>query len=220
MQDPAVANWLNETKQAIESVPLEAIEPVALAQFRALASLDVRPDTRVAVEAATRELQGLLQRRADVLREIAGGAQVVFDWAYQRPAVGSESSNLKIVGSIGRSVLLTGNGAVTFYHGSLPAGANRVRDVQAAIQFDVPMGNPDAIGRYVVSFATKLQHMPEDLVAPEGALFPGSKGTIWLGQLKLTIPVRGTAARIPVSVTVANRTELIAERKVFARFKP
>jgi hypothetical protein len=65
--------------------------------------------------------------------------------------------------------------------------------------------------------STKIQHMPDDLVAGAGTLFPGTKGTVALGQMKLTIPVRGSAAKIPLSVTLANRTELIAEKKVFAR---
>jgi hypothetical protein len=216
-KDKAVASWLAATNTAIETVPVEAIEPVVVTQFRALASVDVLPETRAAVDAATRELQGLLQRRADVLREIAGGAQLVFDWAYQRPAIGSESSNFKAVGSVGRSLLLTGNVSLTLNHGSIPAGADRVRDIQVATQLDIPMGNPETIGRYVASLSTKIQYMPGDIVAAEGALFPGTKGTIWLGQLKLTIPIKGVAAKIPVSVTLANRTELIPEEKVFAR---
>jgi hypothetical protein len=216
-KDQAVTGWLAATNTAIEAVPVDAIDAVILSQFRALGSLVILPETRAAVEAATRELQGLMQRRADVLRDIAGGAQLVLDWAYQRPAIGPDSSHVKIVGSVGRSILLTGNTALTLYHGSLVAGTKRVRDIQGALQVDIPMGNPETIGRYVVSLATKLQYMPKDLVAPEGALFPGTKGTIWLGQLKLVVPVRGSAAKIPVSVTLANRTELIAEKRVFAR---
>ena len=42
------------------------------------------------------------------------------------------------------------------------------------------------------------------------------KGHLVLGQAKLTIPLRG-GARIPFSVTLANRTELITEKKVIAR---
>jgi hypothetical protein len=215
--DPGVGVWLVATQQAIASSPLDQIEQTVVAQFAALASVEITPATRAAVQEAGEKFEGLLRGRADVLRDIAGGRQLVFDWNYQRPATGAESSSLKVVGSVGRALILTGNGSVTLYH-RRPAGTDLLRDIQAAVQFDVPIGNPDTVGRYVVSLSTKVQHMPTDLVAPEGSLFPGTKGTIWLGQLKLTIPVRGSvAAKIPVSVTLANRTELIAEEKVFAR---
>jgi hypothetical protein len=158
-----------------------------------------------------------LKRRTDVLDDIAGGGQLVFDLAYQKPATGPTSGNLKVVGSVGRSILLTGNLSATFYMGEVPADSDTVRDIQGAVQLDVPFGDPEGIGRYVFSVATKVQHMPDDLVADEGTLFPGTKGTIWLGQAKLSIPIRGSAAKIPLSVTLANRTELIAEKKVFAR---
>ncbi|HNH83997.1 MAG TPA: hypothetical protein PL157_16620, partial [Acidobacteriota bacterium] len=35
-----------------------------------------------------------------------------------------------------------------------------------------------------------------------------------IGQVKLTIPVKGSGVKIPISVTFANRTELIKEKEV------
>jgi hypothetical protein len=215
--DPAIDAWVADTQQAIAAAPADEVQAVVIARFRQLAGVEIAPATRAAVMEAGRQFEGLLKRRADVLREIEGGGQLVFDWAYQRPATGTGSSNFKVVGSVGRSILLTGNGSVTLYHGALPAETDRLRDIQAAVQIDIPMGDPEDLGRYIVSLSTKVQHMPKDVIAAEGTLFPGTKGTIWLGQMKLTIPVKGTAARIPLSVTLANRTELIPERKVFAR---
>ena len=42
------------------------------------------------------------------------------------------------------------------------------------------------------------------------------KGNLIVGQAKLTIPVKGSGIKIPLSVTVANRTELIKEKEVRA----
>jgi hypothetical protein len=215
--DPAVLTWLAATQQAIREATDAQVEGVVRARFAALAAVEISPATRAAVIEAGKQFEGLLKRRADVLEEIAGGSQLVFDLAYQKPATGPTSGNLKVVGSVGRSILLTGNIAATFYLGDVPAATDTLRDIQGAIQIDIPFGDPDGIGRYVFSVSTKIQHMPDDLVAGEGTLFPGTKGTVALGQMKLTIPVRGSAAKIPLSVTVANRTELIAEKKVFAR---
>jgi hypothetical protein len=212
-QDPAVVAWVAATDQAIKAAPLADVEEVVVAQFRTLFSIEVTPDTRAAVNEAGSQFVRMLNRRAEVLRDIEGGAQLVFDLTYQKPAIGAASTNLKLVGSVGRSILLTGNGGITLNHGD----GERIRDIQLAAQLDVPIGDPNTVGRFVLSLATKFQHMPNDLVADDGALFPGTEGTIVLGQVKLTIPVRGAAAKIPVSVTFANRTELISERRVFAR---
>jgi hypothetical protein len=37
-------------------------------------------------------------------------------------------------------------------------------------------------------------------------------------QAKLTIPVKGSGVRIPLSLTASNRTELIREKEVRANF--
>jgi hypothetical protein len=62
---------------------------------------------------------------------------------------------------------------------------------------------------------------------------PNTRGTTAVGQLKLTVPTKGAGIRIPLSVTWANRTDLVKEKvvranvgvsydldSVFARFKP
>jgi hypothetical protein len=215
--DPAIVAWVDATNEAISAASPDEIEDVVVARFQLLPTVEIAPATRVAVNNAADQFKRMVSRRAEILQEIAGGGQLVFDFAYQKPATGPTSGNVRVVGSVGRSFLLTGNVAATFYIGDVLANTDSLRDVQGSVQFDIPFGDPEGIGRYVVTLATKIQHMPDDLVAGEGTLFPGTKGTIALGQAKLTIPVRGSAAKIPLSVTLANRTELISEKKVFAR---
>ena len=45
-------------------------------------------------------------------------------------------------------------------------------------------------------------------------MFTNESDTIWLGQLKLTIPVQDGGVKIPISVTWANRTDLVKESVV------
>jgi hypothetical protein len=215
--DPAIGAWVDATNEAIIAASLDEIEGVVVARFELLRAVEIFPRTRVEVNNAAEQFTRMVGQRADILREIAGGGQVVFDFAYQKPVTGPTSGNVKVIGSVGRSFLLTGNVAATFYIGDMPASTDSLRDVQGSVQLDIPFGDPEGIGRYVFALATKIQHMPDDLVAGEGTLFPGTKGTIVLGQAKLTIPVMGSPAKIPLSVTLANRTELIPEKKVFAR---
>ena len=48
------------------------------------------------------------------------------------------------------------------------------------------------------------------------AALPVAKGHIGLFQAKLTIPMKGSGVKIPISFTVANRTEVIKETDVRA----
>ncbi len=47
-----------------------------------------------------------------------------------------------------------------------------------------------------------------------GHQFAVEKGRIHVGQAKLTIPMKGSAIKIPLSVSFANRTELLKEKNV------
>jgi hypothetical protein len=74
----------------------------------------------------------------------------------------------------------------------------------------------------------------ENAMTPSGMVMEGTKGDIAVGQLKLTIPVKGSGMKIPISVTFANRDELNMEKSfvrgnfgitfdldsIFARLKP
>jgi len=90
---------------------------------------------------------------------------------------------------------------------------------------------------FILTAAARYQYIPEDIPVPATALIvpdtadataplPAAtatgtavapKGHLILGQAKLTLPLKN-GARIPLSVTVANRTELIEEKDVRANF--
>jgi hypothetical protein len=85
----------------------------------------------------------------------------------------------------------------------------------------------------VLSFAGKDLHQFENSFDDSGLVVPGTIGTTAIGQAKLTIPVKGSGVKLPVSLTFANRTELIKEKEIrgnvgitydldmlFAKFKP
>jgi hypothetical protein len=45
-------------------------------------------------------------------------------------------------------------------------------------------------------------------------MMANSGGDIGMAQIKLTVPVKGSGANIPISISYANRTELIDEEEV------
>jgi hypothetical protein len=55
-------------------------------------------------------------------------------------------------------------------------------------------------------------------VSADGEVTPNSNGDIAVGQIKFTIPIGDLGIRLPLSVTFANRTDLIKESTVRANF--
>jgi hypothetical protein len=99
---------------------------------------------------------------------------------------------------------------------------NTLRDFQVSSQLDVPLNRSSVakVSDFVMSFSGEYQRVLQNVLPminstptisnPDAAL----KGDIATGQIKVTIPLKGSGVKIPVSFTVANRTELIKERDI------
>jgi hypothetical protein len=79
------------------------------------------------------------------------------------------------------------------------------------------MGDVSKTGKFMLSFAGRYERLLNDEPI-EGTTEVIRKGDIAVGQVKLTIPIRGTAMKIPLSISFANRTELIQEREIRGNF--
>ena len=126
--------------------------------------------------------------------------------------------------------VLTANFALDYYNAT-PAGipTNRLRDVQVAGQLNQRLGTLTSFGQIVLTVGGYYQWMRDDalIAIGEGNTAPGSgivlpnaaakllgtKGHIGIAQTKLSLPVTDTI-KIPISVTWANRTELINEKQI------
>ena len=229
--DAAFTAWLTAARNALAAAPMSAYEVVIRDQLRELRTAGLAPNTLAAAATLRSNYDLLLAQRQRILDDAARGAQLVLDYTNDRSANGEDTSNVRLVASVGQQIDLTGNVSATFFNGTLPsATTKRLRDFQGALQLDIPLGRAETTGRYVLAFAYKIEHVLNDIVSVNGIT---RKGLVSVGQLKLTIPVKDTAVRIPVSVTFANRSELVKEKvvrgnvgvtydldAVFARFKP
>jgi hypothetical protein len=97
--------------------------------------------------------------------------------------------------------------------------ASHLRDLQLGAQLDVPVSKSVAghIGNWLLSFSAKYQHVPDDVLADFATVVAAGavlRGNLFAGQGKLTIPVKGSGVKIPISFTVSNRTELIKETDI------
>jgi hypothetical protein len=183
------------------------------------------------------ELTTVVEARNDIYAYANEGAIATFDWTTTRDESLPDLYTLTAVYEdsllSSRQDDLTANAAVRFYREAPPESGRRVKDVSLSAQWDRPLGRVLEIP-LIVSLAARYQFIPEAIPVPGGALTvsgavdeptaTGStataiapRGHLVLGQAKLTVPLE-SGVRIPLSVTFANRTELIEEADVRANF--
>ena len=168
-----------------------------------------------------------LTRRRDIFEKIKKGSILAAEYVNNRPVTGPSQSNFRVIweSDFSKAWEFTFNGSFTFYDSPLmEKNASRIRDFQFAAQLDRPLGQVQKIGNLVLSLAGKYERLAETAMLPAAMMAAGGgagmmgfkppKGDIVLGQAKLTIPVKGSGAKIPISLTVANRNEVIKEREV------
>ena len=175
----------------------------------------------------------LLNNRDDLLALAGKGAILSIEYANSRPLDESTHSLISLVyesSAYAGKIDLTANAQVSFHNTTedLPPDVNRLREWSIAGQMDAPLGSIVDGRSFVLTLSGKAKHM---LVTPSVAtmelpppatmkmsmtpgVFTSRSDTIWLGQLKLTIPVKDGGVRIPISVTWASRTDLVDEAVV------
>lgn len=226
----AFLTWLQETQETIR--PLGPDSSAIAATLRT--QLDRIPSTTLRELADyDRATTSYVEAHGRILDKVASGLQVAVEYTNDRPVTAPKTSNVRLIGSVGGYVDLTGNASVTLFD-EIPAGATRrARDFQLSAEISVRLGTVETTGPFVLAFSGKYLHQFEDSFDENGVMLPNTAGTRVIGQVKLTVPVKGSGVRMPLSVTFANRTELIKEKEIrgnigitydldtlFARFKP
>ena len=180
--------------------------------------------------------QTFIIAKEKVLEEINKGTVTTFEYTNYREPIAPDTSNFRFIWEKGvfKNTDFTFNASLTMYNKKPNiAGVKKIRDFQFALQMDTPLENTFGLGDSVLSFAGRYERLNGDTVDALGVVTPNSKGDVAVGQLKLTIPIANWGIKLPLSVTFANRTDLIKESTVranfgftfdldplFARFKP
>jgi len=210
----------------------------ATASFRAileatlpdLADLgDVPPLVRAALDTYASEL-GKVQEGVDAVHAFAEkGLVATLECNATRDATLPDLYALTGVLEMGvgarRQHDLAVNVGMSFYREPPADTAPRFKSFSASAEYSHALGR---IGRLplTLSVSGRYEHLPEDVavstVAGSATPAPADiapKGDILVGQAKLTFPLgKGSGVRVPIALTVANRTELIKEREVKANF--
>lgn len=178
------------------------------------------------------------KERDKFAEEINKGTLVTLEYTNFREPVAPDTSNFRFIyenGNILKKTDFTFNASLTMYNKRTTiADVKRIRDFQFALQTETKFKKWGEIGAPTLTFAGKYERLNGDVVDKvTGIVTAGTKGDIALGQIKFTIPIVDWGIKLPLSLTFANRSELIKESHVranfgftfdldplFARFKP
>lgn len=216
--DPAFQVWLKETAAELANatpaqgaaIDADVVRRILTRRFVALS--DAPSTTKAGLRNVALSLASLMSERSRALEQIAKGALVTLEYTNDRPVAESTLSNVRLIAEAGGRMDLTGNASITWFNGTPPPGSGRVRDFQLAAQLDMPLTRYSELGNFVLAVAGRYERLRADpILAVAGS---EDAANIALAQVKLTIPMKGSGVRIPISLTFASRTELIDERVV------
>jgi hypothetical protein len=227
-QDSITAECMTQVKA--NETKGEAIDAAVREQLAKLRAIPLKPEEDQLVRSIFNNLNSYLLSRTSLLETVANGAIVTFEYINNRQIGAPNLSNFNLVAEdtfFRGKADLTANASLTILD-KIPAGMNlkRVRDFNVSAQADIPVGEVQKIGSIVFTLSGMYKRMLDNAIMPgsmmvaqaggvmPGMVVPNTRGDIGIGQLKLTIPVKGSGVKIPLSITFANRTELIKESEV------
>jgi hypothetical protein len=239
---PHYSDWTNAIHPRLQSVPfnapdtdLQAIAKDARDLFLTLFGND--PDIKQAFAEAAKRVGEYNVEKSKIYADIRKTLLVTAEYNYTRqltttgqPVSSTQPnqqlpslSNLNFVlekgfhGAYGRELTL--NAGVTFFNSTSSNGTSfgPVRDYRASAQLDFTLRELKNIGRPVLSFSGQFLGLLEQPLGQKVTLngvIVDRKGNMGVFQSKLSIPIKDTGVKIPISFTYATRTELVKEKDV------
>ena len=219
-RDKALEAWYEETQAEITKAAPGNVETVMKAQLAKLPIGELSAETVTALTNFARRFGVYLEGRKRILDRVAKGTVATFEFTNKRNVNEPDTLNFKGIyeTAFGGKADFTFNGSLTLLSKRPTINVGRVRDFQFAGQLDLPLGDVTKGGPFVLSASAKYQRLLENASDLAGTVVPKTKGDIAIGQLKLTIPIKGLGIKFPISVTFANRTELIKEKTIRGNF--
>jgi hypothetical protein len=195
------------------------------------------PDVNSGFEALSKAMSQLLDAQGKTLGEIRGSTLVTVEYNYSRqlattvqgltPTQPNEKvpslSNINLVLekgiSGGSTPEFTLNAGATLFNSNSTTTPTRgrLRDYRISAEFDVPLREIANVGRPVLSFSGQFLSLREEPLGQEVTLNGVTVtriGNMGVFQSKLSIPIKNSGVKIPISFTYATRTELVKEHDV------
>jgi hypothetical protein len=214
---------IEENKKAIADVVVQQLDVFPVEEFK-------KDQSSVAAFAQWAAAEDVYEKaKEDYLRRLSREQQFTFEYINNRELNAPDSSNVRLIFERGTSggVDFTFNGSFTAFHSRpsnpvmlmMPAQTEkfkRLRDFSFATQMDLPLG--DLVKNGTFSLAAKYQRMNTDAFVFNNMIFTGIKGDILAAQAKLNLGLGKSGFFLPLSLTYANRSELIKEKKSRGNF--
>jgi hypothetical protein len=200
------------------------------AEMPKLAKIALGKTSSDALDAYVAELTNV-QKRIDAVYDFAAkGVLATAQWATtidpSLPDLYAVTGVLEAGLGQMRNTDFTFNIAANFYKHTPESASSAFKSFEASAQLDHPLGSSFLLHGATATAALKYSYLPKDTVAsggtPDGVVAASAttgtapKGSIVVAQGKITVPIKGTGMKVPLSVTASNRTELIKEKDVRA----
>ena len=234
-QMPGYDTWLIATSEELVNINPQDDEALKAALFEA-------GDEFATAFASNTELQRLGGAIADgiksyrtqrdaVFKNIAKSSVLTFEYAFNKLTVPEAALAALPMGAVvpdvstGRLIFsspvgtvgeVTLNGSVTIFNSTLPHMTGNLRDVQIAGSLDLRLPELQAVGKPVLTFAGLGAFLHQQPFGVKVRLrdVETADGVIGVFQTKLTFPAGGSGVQIPLSFTVANRSEFNTESEI------
>lgn len=230
----AYTQWENDLTAVVESTiekkPLTGSGDVdaAVAAYSALLTdrlkkletLPMPADVTTALDAYAAELGRVQSSIEQIYALAAKGPLVTFDSTATRdealPDLYTWTGVFEAGLGASRKTDLTVNGSVSTYTSTPIGAAQAMKSINLVAQLERPLGN--GMPAPILTVAVRYSYLPNDTVSSTGGELVGVgtalQGHVASFQGKITIPIKDSGAKVPISVTAANRTELIQEKNV------
>lgn len=236
-----LGKWFDDLNEVLGKLPasssVAAVEQVIMGQFELMPkSLLNDKDLIKAFDTISNLFIEYNKKRQELLDEIAKAPVMTFEYTNNREPDLPDTHNFNFIFAKGFALGggnvmdATFNASLTFFNKKPTApDVKRIRDFSFAGQLDFPLFSgkgttaDDVLYGTVFSIAGKYQRLTGEVTALDGTVIPNLKGDIWVGQAKLNIPFnfsffKNKGVSFPISVTFANRTELVRESRVSGNF--
>jgi hypothetical protein len=206
----AFNGWAAAAAMALDAAPEEQLMKVLDEQLALLSAQVPFTTEELASFDKYVEFYGKLLDSRDALLELAGkGAVMSIEYLNSRPVDQPTESTFKWLyewSALDGHMDITANASTTVLNGTIPDGTERLKAWAIAGQADFPLGSIRQGRTLIFSLSGRAEGL---VVAPTS-----ERETIWLGQAKVTFPVKDAGMKLPLSITVASRTDLIDETVV------
>lgn len=217
-KDPLFQSWLKLAQDRVINAKSGDATKVIEEEVLKLQSLEQQAPLKRFLDQYSAGWSAYLNDRNALLEEVNKGMIFTFEYTGLRQVKAPNLSNFKLVaeGALYKGkVNLTSNVSLTILNSvGINSKSKKLNDIQFSGQIDVPLGQVQRISSFIFSMSGMYKRMMNNAMTSTGTEMMNTKGDIAVGQLKLTIPAKGTGVKIPISLTIANRTELIKEREV------